>query len=132
VILYRKDSTMFTVTLHFNEDDYGWMASTEVTVFRSLADDTEVLTDLYGTQMMHHSITEDPTMTCEICTTPVLRIERGVFGTPIITEFAPFMVDDGDNGSGVIQCLPCMLQGVAHGVHAVTNGEAGRGAHRAA
>jgi hypothetical protein len=71
---------------------------------------------------------------CETCCTTVLRVERGVFGTPVITEFRPYGVDDGDNGSGVIQCTVCMLKGAHYGQSVIgqQEGAEGRGQHRLA
>lgn len=125
---------MFNVTLYYNEDDFGGLAGTEMTVFESLATDTEVLHDLYGSQMIHAPKGENTAMECETCATTVLVVERGVFGGPIITEFKPFGVDDGDNGSGVIQCSVCMLKGAHYGQSVIgqQEGAEGRGAHRLA
>lgn len=123
---------MFTVSVYFNEDDFGGVTGTEMTVFESLATDTEVLHDLYGSQMIVAPKGENTAMECETCATTVLVVERGIFGGPIITEFKPFGVDDGDNGSGTIQCAVCMLKGAHYGQQVIARDEEGRGAHRAA
>lgn len=123
---------MFAVTVYCNEDDFGGMAGTEVTVYDGLDNDTDTLVSTYGEQMINAPRGTSTDMVCDTCDTTVLIVERGVFGTPIITEFRPFGVDDGDNGSGVIQCALCLLRGASLGQQVIGRDEEGKGAHRAA
>jgi hypothetical protein len=120
---------MFTVTAYYNEDDFGGLTPVEMTVYESLATDNDILTDMcqgLGSRTEPRYLD----LECETCATLVLRVERGIFGDPIITEFRPYGVDE--ESSGVIQCTVCMLKSAHYGqvVIGQQEGAEGHGAHR--